>query len=69
MGKESLKKKTKKPHKGDPKRMNLFLSLDEILVLERIRQKRLIEGAELGEVNKSKLIREGIELLRKQEGV
>ena len=51
------------------KRMNLFLELDQILLLERIRAKRLQEGAELGEVDKSKLIREAIELLVKHEGV
>ena len=51
------------------KKVTLYLSLDHIFALDRVRTKRLREGAELGDVDKSKLIREAIDLLVKKEKV
>jgi hypothetical protein len=51
------------------KKITMYLSLDHILALERVRTKRLQAGADLGSVDKSKLIREAIDTLIKTEGV
>ena len=51
------------------KKITMYLSLDHILALERVRTKRLQEGADLGDVDKSKLIREAVDLLVEKEGV
>jgi hypothetical protein len=69
---------TTKKTDGDPvqitkdaghKKITMYLSLDHILALERIRTKRLQAGADLGAVDKSKLIREAIDTLIEKEGV
>jgi hypothetical protein len=54
---------------GKHRKVTLYLSLDHILALERVRTKRLQAGADLGEVDRTKLIREGIGLLVEKEGV
>ena len=60
---------TKKRTLEEMQKITLYLSLDQILAMDRIRAKRLKAGAKLGEVDKSKLIREAIEVLIKKEGV
>jgi len=68
------KKENKKGNKDEdgklPRRkVTLYLDLDHILLMDEIRTKRLKAGAKLSEVEKSRLMREALELLGKQEGL
>lgn len=46
-----------------------YITRDHVIALDRVRAKRLQAGAKLGDVDKSRLIREAIDLLIKREGV
>lgn len=48
-------------------KVTIFLSNEDIETLENIRKKRLEKGIKRSEVDKSKLIREAINLLRLQD--
>jgi hypothetical protein len=48
-------------------KVTLYIRHDQMFALEDIRTKRLKAGAKLGDVDKSKLMREAIDLLIKKE--
>jgi len=54
---------------GNHTKVTLYITPEQILALEDIRRKRLKAGAKLSEIDKSKLMREAIGLLIKQEGI
>ena len=46
-----------------------YITVSQMLALDRVRAKRIIKGARLGQVDKSRLIREALDLLIEKEGV
>lgn len=50
-------------------KVTLYIREDQMFALEDIRRKRLKAGAKLGEIDKSKLMREAIDLLIKKEHI
>ena len=55
----------------EPKKIKVthYITMDQVLAMDRIRAKRIGEGKSLGEVDKSRLMREALDLLIKQENV
>jgi hypothetical protein len=60
------KGKKEKPVEDNIK-ITLYIRSDQMFALEEIRTKRLKAGAKLGDVDKSKLMREAIDLLIRRE--
>ena len=54
---------------GENIKVTLYIRPDQVFGLEDIRRKKLKAGAKLGDVDKSKLMREALDLLMKKEGV
>lgn len=50
-------------------KVTMYLSTSQILSMDRIKAKRMLSGASLSDVERTKLIREGIDMLIKKEGV
>ncbi len=60
------------PENADaPKKIKVthYITMDQVLAMDRIRAKRIGAGKSLGEVDKSRLMREALDLLIKQENV
>jgi len=58
---------TKDKPSNDNIKITLYIRHDQMFALEEIRTKRLKAGARLGDVDKSKLMREAIDLLIRRE--
>lgn len=63
------KKKKEVKKKANRTKVTLYLDLDHILLMDEIRAKRLKAGASLSAVEKSRLMREALDLLGKKEGL
>ena len=63
------KGKKAKPNSADMIKVTHYIRRDQVGAIDRIRAKRLESGMALGEVDKSSLLREAIDLLVKQESV
>jgi len=59
----------KKERKVDLVKATFYLRPDHLILLDKIRLKRIEDGAERGEVDKSSLVREAIEILAKQHKI
>ncbi len=59
----------KKATDADLVKVTHYITTDQIIAIDRIRAKRLKAGKKLGEVDKSSLMREALDLLIKTEGV
>ncbi len=66
LGQTETKPKT---NKNDKIKVTHYIRRDQVGAMDRIRAKRLEAGAELKDVDKSRLMREAIDLLVKQEKV
>ena len=64
-----MRKNPLKKASPDLVKVTHYIRRDHVIALDRVKAKRLRAGARLGEVDKSRLIREAIDLLIKQEGV
>ena len=62
-----MAKKPVKEKREDFLKISLYIRSDQMFALEDIRRKRLERGARLGDVDKSKLMREALDLLLKKE--
>ena len=61
------KEKAKGKPKEDNIKVTLYITANQMFALEDIRRKRLKGGLPLGEVDKSKLMREALDLLIEKE--
>jgi hypothetical protein len=61
--------KSKPAVEADMVKCTYYIERKHFILLDRIRAKRLEAGAKPGDVDKSRLVREAIELLAKQEKV
>lgn len=64
-----MPRQPKKKAGPDMVKVTHYVKRDHVIALDRVRAKRLQAGARLGDVDKSKLIREAIDLLIKKERV
>ena len=62
-------KNPRKRPSSDLVKVTHYVTREHVIALDRVRAKRLQAGARLGDVDKSRLIREAIELLIKQERI
>jgi hypothetical protein len=64
-----VKKRATPEDQGEYVKVTHYIRLDQVPALDRPRAKRLSAGRKLGEVDKSSLMREAIDMLLKKEGV
>jgi hypothetical protein len=68
---EEIADEGKEPEKATEEniKVTLYIRQDQMFGLEDIRRKKLKAGAKLGDVDKSKLMREALDLLIEREAV